>query len=105
MNRSPRVKEIIPKIWPDYETKKAEIIRRRSARYWPEKLSIPILIMNGGADQQVDPSQPLQLALQLQALRKPYQLIIYASDNHFLSANRRDRDDRALAWFERHMNK
>lgn len=48
--------------------------------------------MNGGADQQVDPIQPLQLALQLQQLGKAYGLIIYAGDNHFLQGNREDRD-------------
>jgi len=99
MNQSPYAQKIIPQIWPDYDAHKTEIIQRRSAKYWPEKFSVPILMMNGGADQQVNPSQPLQLALQLQELGKPYGLIIYTGDNHFLQANREDRDNRALAWF------
>jgi dipeptidyl aminopeptidase/acylaminoacyl peptidase len=103
MNRSPYVQKAIPEIWPDYESQKTEIIRRRSAKYWPEKFSTPVLIMNGGSDQQVDPSQPLQLALQLQQLGKSYGLIIYSGDNHFLQANRIDRDQKALAWFASHL--
>jgi dipeptidyl aminopeptidase/acylaminoacyl peptidase len=105
MNRSPYVQKVIPQIWPDYDAHKDEIIRRRSAKYWPEKFSVPVLIMNGGADEQVAPSQPLQLALQLQQLGKTYGLMIYAGDNHFLQANREDRDQKALAWFASHMKK
>ncbi len=105
MNQSPYVQKVIPQIWPDYETHKDEIIRRRSAKYWPDKLSIPLLIMNGGADQQVDPMQPLQLAEQLQRLGKVYELIIYAQDNHFIANNRDDRDRRAIAWFQSHLRK
>jgi dipeptidyl aminopeptidase/acylaminoacyl peptidase len=103
MNKSPYVQKVIPQIWPDYETHKEEIIRRRSAKYWADRLSIPLLIMNGGADQQVDPSQPLQLAEQLQSLSKTYELIIYANDDHFLEHNRNDRDLRAIAWFESYL--
>jgi len=105
MNRSPYVQKVIPQTWPDYETHKDEIIRRRSAKYWPERLSVPLLIMNGGADEQVDPGQPLQLAEQLQHLGKTYELIIYASDNHFLEKNRYDRDRRVVAWFESYLKK
>jgi prolyl oligopeptidase family protein len=92
MNQSPYVEKTIPQIWPDDATHKEEIIRRRSAKYWPDLLSVPLLIMNGGTDQQVDPIQPLQLAEQLQRLGKTYELIIYAQDNHFLVNNRDDRD-------------
>jgi dipeptidyl aminopeptidase/acylaminoacyl peptidase len=105
MNRSPRVQKIIPQIWPDYDAHKDEIIRRRSAKYWPEKLSVPLLIMNGGADQQVDPMQPLQLAEQLQEQGKSYELHIYADDGHVLTNNRLDRDRMAIAWFRAHMKK
>jgi dipeptidyl aminopeptidase/acylaminoacyl peptidase len=105
MNQPPYVQKLIPQIWPDYDTHKEEIIRRRSAKYWPEKFYVPVLIMNGGADQQVDPSQPLQLALQLQQLGKTYGLIIYSGDNHFLQSNRDDRDRKALAWFTVHLKK
>jgi len=103
MNQSPYVQKVIPQIWPDYETHKEEIIRRRSAKDWPEKLSTPLLIMNGGADEQVDAIQPLQLAEQLQRLGKTYELIIYAGDNHFLEKNRYDRDRKAIDWFKSHM--
>jgi len=103
LNRSPYVQKLIPQTWPDYETHKEEIIRRRSARYWADQLSVPLLIMNGGADQQVGADQPLELAEQLQKLNKTYELVIYAGDNHFLVNNRDDRDRRAIAWFKSHL--
>ena len=105
MNQSPYVQKAIPQIWPDYEVHKDEIIRKRSAKYWADQLSTPLLIMNGGADQQVDASQPLELAEQLQRLGKTYELIIYAGDNHFLAKNREDRDRRVIGWFESHLKR
>ncbi len=103
MNQSPYVQKLIPQIWPDYAQHKQAIIERRSAKYWPEKLTVPLLIMNGGSDPQVDASQPLALALQLQALKKKYSLVIYANGDHHLSADRLDRDRRAVEWFQKHM--
>jgi len=105
MNQSPYVQKIIPQIWPDYQAHKDEIIRRRSAKYWPDRLTVPLLIMNGGADQQVDPMQPLQLAEQLQRLGKTYELIIYAQDNHFIEKNREDCDRRVVVWFRSYLKK
>jgi dipeptidyl aminopeptidase/acylaminoacyl peptidase len=103
MNQSPYVQKVIPQIWPDYAQNKDAIIRRRSAKYWPEKLSVPLLIMNGTADQQVDPKQPLALAIQLQELHKDYALILYNNGNHLLTADRLDRDAQAIAWFRKHL--
>lgn len=44
---------------------------------WPEKISMPILIQHGSADQSVDPLQSIQMAARLQELKRPYELIIY----------------------------
>jgi len=58
--------------------------------------------MNGTADQQVDPKQPLGLTMQLQDLHKEYALILYANGNH-LTADRLDGDAQAVSWFRKHM--
>jgi dipeptidyl aminopeptidase/acylaminoacyl peptidase len=99
----PQYRIVPEKFWPDYEKRKEEIIRLRSAIYWPEQLNVPLLIMHGGADPAVDPSHSLSLAQQLQKLKKTYELLIYAGDNHILSRNRVDRDKRAIAWFKKFM--
>jgi dipeptidyl aminopeptidase/acylaminoacyl peptidase len=59
--------------------------------------------MHGGADAGLDPAQTLALAQALQRAKLPYELHIYAGDNHVLSKNREDRDRRVAAWFRAHL--
>lgn len=47
---------MLKQIWPDFETRRNEVIKTRSAIYWPEQLDVPILIMQGTNDQSVSPS-------------------------------------------------
>lgn len=93
----------LKQLWPDFDIHKNEITKSRSALYWPEALDVPLLIMHGGTDWSVNPSQSLAIAQKLQDLGKTYELIIYAQDGHILSRNQEDRDRRAVAWFKRHM--
>jgi dipeptidyl aminopeptidase/acylaminoacyl peptidase len=90
-------------IWPDYAERKVEISRRRSALDWPERFSTPVLIMHGGADRDVPPAHALALALKLQQLGKPYELIVREGANHVLTQWRAERDAHAIEWFRRHM--
>jgi dipeptidyl aminopeptidase/acylaminoacyl peptidase len=95
--------KMLKQLWPDFETRQNEIFRSRSAVYWTETLDVPLLIMHGGADCSVNPSQSLTIAQKLQDLGRSYELVIYAGDGHILSRNQGDRDRRAIAWFKRHM--
>jgi len=94
---------MLKQLWPDFDTRTDEIIKSRSAVYWPETLDVPLLIMHGGADWSVNPGQSLTIAQKLQDLGKTYELVIYAEDGHSLRRNQEDRDRRANAWFKRHM--
>lgn len=94
---------LVKAIWPDFETRKEEIVKKRSAVYWAEKIHVPVLLMHGGADSSVDPMQTLNLAQLLQKLNRSYELMIYHGDNHVLSRNQKDRDARAVAWFKKHI--
>jgi len=91
--------------WPDYETRKQEVAEARSAIFWADQLTVPLLIMHGGADWSVNPAQSLSLAQQLQKLGRIYELIVYAGDGHILSHNEEDRDRRAIIWFKRSIKK
>jgi dipeptidyl aminopeptidase/acylaminoacyl peptidase len=95
--------QVLRQIWPDFDARAVEIAKSRSALHWPETLDVPLLIMHGGADWSVNPSQSLAIAQKLQDLGKTYELIIYAEDGHILSRNQEDRDRRAVGWFKRHM--
>jgi len=90
-------------IWPDYAEQREAINRRRSALAWPEQIEVPLLIMQGGADREVPPSQALRLATSLQALGKPYELVIRKGANHVMTEWRHERDAQAVEWFRRHM--
>ena len=90
-------------IFPDYAERRNEIAARRSAIQWPEKFDTPVLIMHGGADQDVSPSQSLALATKLQELGKTYQLIIRSGADHHLYGWLAERDAAAVDWFRRHM--
>jgi dipeptidyl aminopeptidase/acylaminoacyl peptidase len=91
------------RVWPDFDSRSAEILEKRSAIKWADRLNVPLLLMHGGNDQSVNPAQTLNLAQELQRLGKKYELLIYADDNHVLSRNQEDRDRRAIAWFKKHM--
>jgi dipeptidyl aminopeptidase/acylaminoacyl peptidase len=95
--------QFLNQIWADFDSRKDEIFRSRSAIFWPESLTIPLLIMHGGADRGLNPSQSLTIAQKLQSLGKTYELIIYAGDGHRLARNQEDRDRRAVAWFRKYM--
>jgi dipeptidyl aminopeptidase/acylaminoacyl peptidase len=95
---------MLNQLWPNYETRKTEIFAIRSALFWPERLDVPLLIMHGGKDS-LNPEQSLLLAQKLQKLRKVYELIIYAEDNHSLTKNIEDRDRRTINWFKKYLKK
>jgi dipeptidyl aminopeptidase/acylaminoacyl peptidase len=101
---TPRFREAAAQLWPDYPAKLDEIARRRSALAWADQLEVPLLIMHGGADKDVPPAQSLALAARLQALGKPYELIVRAGANHILSEWRAQRDALIVEWFRRHVD-
>jgi dipeptidyl aminopeptidase/acylaminoacyl peptidase len=94
---------MLSQLWPNYESRKSEIAKARSAIFWADRLSVPLLIMHGGGDKSVNTEQSLTLAQQLQKLGRVYELVVYAEDNHYLSRNQEDRDRRAIAWFRKYV--
>jgi dipeptidyl aminopeptidase/acylaminoacyl peptidase len=94
-------RQAVPVIWPAYAANEAAILESRSAIRWPEKINVPVLLMNGGADRQVLPLHALQLATALQNLGKPYELKIFHGEYHSIAGRARERDDEAIRWFRR----
>lgn len=95
-------KPILHVVWPDFDEHRDAILSRRSALEWPEALGIPILMMHGGADESVSPSETLRLATELQKLGTEYGLRIYGGDNHVLTRHRFERDQAIVDWFNAH---
>ena len=70
---------------------------------WPEKVTVPLLMILLADDGEVPVSQALMFAEKLSSLRKDYELIVYAKEIHEALNNRRDRDARIVAWFRRNL--
>jgi dipeptidyl aminopeptidase/acylaminoacyl peptidase len=87
---------------PDFGAKRDDVLRDRSALYWPELITVPTLILQGTADWRASPMETLAFAEKLQQAGKTYELIMYAGDDHGLSVNRVDSSRRILEWFRRH---
>lgn len=88
-------------IWPGFPANEAEIVESRSAVRWPEKIAVPVLIMNGGDDDGVSPVHALELAAALEKVRRPYELKIFHGEKHVLGGRARERDEDAVRWFRR----
>ncbi len=86
--------------YPDFETRLDEHLKSRSAILWADKIEVPLLIMQGGADTAVSPSQALNLAQKLEEQGKTYELVVYARDNHGIFLNAEDRLRRTVDWFK-----
>lgn len=85
---------------PNFDNKKEEHDASRSAILWVDKINIPLLIMQGGADPGVSPDSVMTFAQKLQAQGKVYELVIYAKDDHGVSENVEDRLRRTIDWFK-----
>lgn len=86
--------------WPDFEARKAEHIRERSAVLWADKLYTPLLLLHGGADAAVSTRQIMELAQKMDEAGRLYELIIYARDDHDININAEDRIRRTIDWFK-----
>jgi dipeptidyl aminopeptidase/acylaminoacyl peptidase len=89
-------------LWPEWRVRPDEILGRRSAVEWAERIDIPLLIMHGGNDQSMPVTQSLALAARLQDAGKKYELHIFGYENHAISTGAVQRDAIAAAWYKRH---
>jgi len=86
-------------VWPDFETRKEEHAINRSPVLWADKLSVPLLIIQGGADSSLPPHQAWNLAAKMDRFGNLYELIVYARDDHGVNQNAEDRLRRTIDWF------
>ena len=102
-DRPELVSTIYQELIPDFEKRRDEAMRERSAVHWPDKINVPLLMLHGTADRSIAAGRTLALAQRLQELGKTYELIMYADGDHGLTLNRADVERRVLEWFRRHM--
>jgi dipeptidyl aminopeptidase/acylaminoacyl peptidase len=106
MKQRPEMRTDLMDVVPGLTPRNDVPLRERSVVYWPERITVPVLIMAGGSDWRVNPlTNALSLATKLQALRARYELVVYEDDDHGLTMNRADSDARIIRWFKQHMSK
>ena len=93
--------EYAPLIWPDLDQNGAAIIERRSAIRWADRLNTPVLIMHGGADEDIPLEQSKRMDAELTRLGKIHALIVFEGQRHKIGGRGGERDAAALAWFRR----
>ena len=76
---------------------------KRSPLYWPEKINVPLLIIQGTDDQHVPINQVHRLADKLKALNKVHELVVYPEGDHELGKVGEDKDRRILEWFKKYL--
>jgi dipeptidyl aminopeptidase/acylaminoacyl peptidase len=99
----PEMQALYRELIPNFAADPAAALRARGVLDFADRLVAPLLILHGGSDWRVDPQQALALAQRLQALRRPYELLVYAGDDHGLSRNSDDGWRRSVGWFRQHM--
>lgn len=98
--RNARLRQLAQDHWPDYKTDPEAAITRRSASRWAQEIPVPVLLQHGGADAIVHPSVVLDFARRLGEHGKPYDLAIYAGDDHPISNHFEERLARAISWMQ-----
>lgn len=86
-------------IWPDIDRNRAHIVETRSALRWADRINTPMLIMHGGADEDIPIDQSRLMAAELQRLGKPHKLIIFADQQHVIGGRNEERDAAIVEWF------
>ncbi|MEX2162647.1 MAG: prolyl oligopeptidase family serine peptidase [Sulfuricaulis sp.] len=99
----PEMQALYRELMPNFDADPGTALRARCVLDFADRLNVPLLILHGGADWRVDPQHALALAQRLQALQRPYELLVYAGDDHGLSRNAEDGWRRTVKWFWQHM--
>lgn len=102
LRHRPQMEEVYRELMPGYGEQKAALLKDRSSSAWIERLSAPLLIVHGGADWRVWPGESLAVAAGLQRLGRPYELTVFAGDDHPLTRNLPEVRARLRAWFATH---
>jgi len=92
-------------IWPQFDQERSQIIERRSAIHWPERLNLPLLLMHGSKDASVPVVHTLRLATALSKESKDFGLIVFPGANHVLKNHEEERDRCVVEFFRRRILK
>lgn len=98
--KNPATERFYRTLWPDFDRRREEHAVNRSPVLWADKITVPLLIIQGGADPALPPRSAWKLAEKLDELGSLYELIVYARDDHPVNRNAEDRLRRTVDWFK-----
>ncbi len=96
-------------VYPDtvesYAADKDAALERLSPLFWPEKLSrnTPIYLLHGIADQRVEAWNSIAMARKLDALNRPYELLLIQDGSHALIESHHRVRQEMDRWFAKHL--
>lgn len=96
---------VYPDVIHDYARDPDAALARLSPIRWPGKLNAatPLLLLQGGDDARVPPTDALRMATALQALGRSYRLKLYEGGSHDLLADFADVRVEMDRWFDRYL--
>ena len=89
--RMPGVADRVMKLIPDYSTRGAAALAERSVMQWPEKITVPPLMIHGADDEEVPVSQALAFAARLSGVLGSWAAVITMSATTTIRGRRSSR--------------
>jgi dipeptidyl aminopeptidase/acylaminoacyl peptidase len=97
---------VFRKLIPGYSsTHDEDLLKARSAVYIADKIpkTIPILILQGTADNNVPASQAFELANKFYELKQPFRLIVYEGGVHSLRPYKTEYESEIITWLNKYL--
>ncbi|TYP97911.1 prolyl oligopeptidase family protein [Tenacibaculum adriaticum] len=95
---------VYSEVIPNYYENRDENLKDRSVVYWPEKLNkMPLLLLHGTKDKNVNYEEAKQLVTKLDSLEFPYKFVSFEGDDHVLNNNRKESVKIILDWFNKYL--
>jgi dipeptidyl aminopeptidase/acylaminoacyl peptidase len=105
MERRPDMEQVFGDLIPGYaQNRDAELVARSPIR-WAEQLCkrTPILLLHGGADWRVHPTQALRMATALYQHKHPFRLVFFEGADHALAEHRAEALRLCRDWLDRYV--
>ncbi len=96
------LERVLKPLVPGYRVHPIEALERRSAVLWPEKITVPLLLLHGDNDRDVDVSDSIVLDEAIKGAGGVCELVVYQGGGHALLRHWSDVLERCMAWLARY---
>jgi dipeptidyl aminopeptidase/acylaminoacyl peptidase len=105
MDRRPDMEQVFAELIPGYTQNRDAELMARSPIAWAEQLDkrAPILLLHGGADWRVHPTQALRMAAALYQHQHPFRFVFFEGADHALSEYRPEALRLCRDWLDRYV--